>query len=98
MVLESLQAGFPDDTIRYWRDKAGNDVDFVRVRQRDEVDAIECKWNSAAFDSASLEVFRSYYPKGRNYLVSPSGAPAYTKRFGTHEVRICTPAELLPSS
>jgi len=22
-----------------------------------------------------------FYPKGRNYLVSPSGEPAYTKRF-----------------
>ena len=91
LVLEHLQAHFPDTPARYWRDKQGREVDFVLSQRRDEVDAIECKWNSAAFDSAALEVFRSYYPKGVNYLVTPSGAPAYTKRFGSHEVRVCTP-------
>ena len=94
LVLEHLQAHFPDTPVRYWRDKQGREVDFVLAHRRDEVDAIECKWNSAAFDSTALEVFRSYYPKGRNYLVSPSGAPAYTKRFGLLEVRVCTPSEL----
>ena len=93
LVLEHLQAHFPDTPVRYWRDKQGREIDFVLAHRRDEVDTVECKWNSAAFDSAALEVFRSYYPKGRNYLVSPSGAPAYSKRFGAHEVRICTPSE-----
>jgi len=41
-----------------------------------------------------LQVFRSHYLKGRNCLVSPSGAPGYAKRFGAHEVRVCTPSEL----
>ena len=94
LVLEHLQAHFPDTPVRYWRDKQGREVDFVLAHRRDEVDAIECKWNSVAFDGAALEVFRSYYPKGRNYLVTPSGAPGYTKRFGSQEVRVCTPAEL----
>lgn len=94
LVLEHLQAHFPDTPVRYWRDKQGREVDFVLAHGRDKVDVIECKWNSNAFDSAALEVFRSYYPKGRNYLVSPSGAQAYTKRFGSHEVRVCTPSEL----
>jgi hypothetical protein len=40
-------------------------------------------------------VFRGYYPNGRNYLVTPSGDPAYTKHFGTLAVRVCTPAELV---
>ena len=96
LVLEHLRAHFPDTPTRYWRDKGGREVDFVLASGRDEVDVIECKWHSAAFDSAALEVFRSYYPKGRNYLVSPSGAPAYTKRFGSHAVRVCTPSELHP--
>jgi len=95
-VLEQLQARFPDTPVRYWRDKAGREVDFVLAHRRDEVDAIECKWDPGAFDSSALKLFRSYYPKGRNYLVSPSGAPDYTKRFGSHDVRVCTPAELHP--
>jgi predicted AAA+ superfamily ATPase len=94
LVLEHLQAHFLDTPARYWRDKRGRDVDFVLAHRRDQVDAIECKWNSDAFDSAALEVFREYYPKGRNYLVSPSGAPGYSKQFGSLEVRVCTPSEL----
>ena len=97
IVLEHLQAHFPDQPVRYWRDKQGHEVDFVMARGRDEVDVIECKWNSAAFDSAALAIFRSHYPKGRNYLVSPSGTPGYTKRFGSHEVRVCNPSEITGS-
>jgi hypothetical protein len=94
LVLEHLQSHLPDLPARYWRDKSGHEVDFVLARRRDEVDAIECKWDPGSFDSSALQIFRRSYPKGRNYLVSPSGAPGYTKRFGTHSVRVCTPSEL----
>ena len=96
LVLEHLQAHFPDVLVRYWRDKAGREVDFVLAHRRDEVDAIECKWHPGGFDSSSLKIFRSYYPKGRNYLVTPSGEPAYTKRYGQLSVRICPPSQLEP--
>ena len=91
LVLEHLQAHFPDSPARYWRDKARREVDFVLVRGRDLVDAVECKWDATAFDSSSLTVFRSRYPKGRNYLVAPLGGPAYTKRLGKVEVKVCSP-------
>ncbi len=94
MVLEHLQAHFPDAVIGYWRDQQGREVDFVLPRGREEVDVIECKWDPAAFDGDGLRVFRGYYPKGRNYLVSPSGAPGYVKRIGSLQVRVCTPSEL----
>jgi hypothetical protein len=94
LVLEHLLAHFPEQPVRYWRDKAGREVDFVLVRRRDEVDAIECKWDPGAFDSSSLKVFRGYYPKGRNYLVTPSGDPAYTEDYGQLTVRICTPSDI----
>jgi predicted AAA+ superfamily ATPase len=58
LVLEHLQASFPDTTIRYWRDKPGREVDFVLALRRDEMDAIECKWDSRAFDSTALQLFR----------------------------------------
>jgi predicted AAA+ superfamily ATPase len=96
IVLEHLQAHCPDLAVRYWRDKAGREVDFVLERRRDEVDAIECKWAPASFDSAALRLFRSYYPRGRNYLVTPSGVPARVKQYGTLDVTICTPSELRP--
>jgi predicted AAA+ superfamily ATPase len=96
LVLDHLHAHFPEQPVRYWRDKAGREVDFVLASRRDEVDAIECKWDPGAFDSSSLKVFRSCYPKGRNYLLTPSGDPAYTKRYGQLNVRICTPSDLRP--
>jgi uncharacterized protein len=96
VVLEHLQARFPDTTIRYWRDKAGHEVDFVLAHRRDEVDAIECKWDTRAFDSAALQVFRSYYPKGHNFLVTPSSEPGFVRKFGGLGVRACTPSELHP--
>jgi predicted AAA+ superfamily ATPase len=94
LVLEHLHARIPDTPVRYWRDKAGREVDFVLARRRDEVDAIECKWDPGAFDSTGLKAFREYYPAGRNYLVTPSGDPAYSKRYGDMEVKICSPSEL----
>lgn len=97
LVLEHLQAHFPNLPVRYWRDKSGREVDFVLAHRRDEVDAIECKWDPAALDSSALKLFRSYYPKGKNYLVTPSGDPAYTRRYGTLTIRVCTPTELRPS-
>jgi hypothetical protein len=94
LVLEHLQAYFPDTPIRYWRDKAGREVDFVLARRRDAVDAIECKWEASAFDATALKVFRSYYPHGKNYLVTPGAEPAYPKRYGELEVTVCTPSQL----
>lgn len=94
LVLEHLQAHISDTPIRYWRDKSGREVDFILPRRRDEVDAIECKWSPEAFDCSALKIFRAYYPKGRNFLVTPSGSSAYTKRFGTLDVRICTPTDI----
>lgn len=92
LVLEHLQAHLSQDTIRYWRDKVGREVDFVLVRRRDRVDAVECKWDPAEFDPAALKVFRSYYPKGENYLVSPVSDDAYAKRVGGVIVTVCNPS------
>ena len=94
LVLEHLQAHFPYTPACYWRDKQGREVDFVLARGRDSVDAVECKWDANAFDSSALNLFRTYYPQGRNYLVTPSAGTAYTKHYGNLEVRICSPAEL----
>ena len=92
LVLEHLQAYFPNDTVRYWRDKAGREIDFVLARSRDQIDTIECKWNPLEFDSSALHLFRSYYPKGKNYLVSPLTVPSYSRKFGSLTVKLCDPS------
>jgi hypothetical protein len=94
LVLEHLQARLPDTPVRYWRDTSGREVDFVIPRSRDEVDAIECKWDPAEFDGAGLAEFRRRYPEGRNYLVTPSAETTWVRRSGTLSVTVCTPSAL----
>jgi hypothetical protein len=88
LVLEAFQAQWPDEPVRYWRDKAGHEVDFVRPRARDAVDAYECKWDAAAFDATALKVFRAAYPKGDNYLLSPGADRAYVKKVDGLEIKM----------
>ena len=94
LVLEYLQASLPDQAITYWRDKGGREVDFVLARRRDHIDAVECKWNPSEFDPSALRVFRSYYPKGKNYLVCPLRDKSYMKSYGALTVTICAPEEI----
>lgn len=94
LVLEHLQARYPDQAVTYWRDKHGREVDFVLARRRDEVDAVECRWSPESFEPAGLRAFRRLYPKGRNILVTPSGEPAFTREYDGMEVRVCTPSGL----
>ncbi len=88
LVLETMQALRPDESVRYWRDKAGHEVDFVRPRGRDEVDAYECKWNPDSFEGAGLQAFRTRYPKGKNFLISPGKDSTYLKRVQNLEVTV----------
>jgi uncharacterized protein len=94
VVLEQLLSWFPDRPPLYWRDKKGREIDFVCVRDRDAVDAIECKWDPAAFDPDALSAFRLAHPVGRNFVVAPGAMPSYPRRFGDLEVTVCTPAGL----
>lgn len=94
LVLEQLSSWFPDRPPLYWRDKKGHEIDFVVVRDRDAVDAIECKWDPTAFDPEALAAFRESHPHGRNFVVTPGVTTAYKRRFGDLEVTVCTPAGL----
>ncbi len=94
LVVEAFQANWPGEPVRYWRDKAGNEVDFVRPRGRDAVDAYECKWSAAEFEPAALKVFREYYPKGNNYLLTPLTGRAYVKKVQSLELTVCGLEEL----
>ena len=91
LVLEYLQAHAPDWQIFYWRDKVGREIDFVLARSRDQVDVVECKWDPGQFDAGSLRAFRSYYPRGKNYLVSPLTVRGYPKTISGLEIYVCNP-------
>ena len=91
LVLEFLQAHAHPWKIQYWRDAAGRELDFVIQRSRDEIDVIECKWDPTRFDPTSLKLFRSYYPSGNNYLLSPLSVDGYLKQAGELHVHVCNP-------
>jgi uncharacterized protein len=92
IVLEYLQAHAYESQIQYWRLADGREVNFVVPRGRDEVDAIECKWNPEQFDPASLKIFRALHPKGKNYLICPLSMPGYSKQISGMDVYVCNPA------
>jgi len=82
LVLEWIQAHQPGRKIHYWRDKQGNEIDFVIPMSRDKVDVIECKWNPGAFERKAMQRFRQAYPRGRNWLLSPGVTTPYERNEG----------------
>ena len=93
LVLDALiAAGL--ERLFFWRDKQHREVDLIVPRGRAAVDAIECKWNPAAFEARSLAAFRENYPRGRNYVVSPLNGPGYERVQGRLRLRFVSPREL----
>jgi predicted AAA+ superfamily ATPase len=93
LILDTLLS-VPLPKVHFWRDKQQREVDFVVPRNRGAVDAIECKWNATAFETRNLAAFRSAYPRGRNFVVSPQVSAAYTRRAGEFEVTFLGAAAL----
>jgi predicted AAA+ superfamily ATPase len=90
-----MRAHLPDQNIRYWRDAAGREVDFILSRKRDEIDAVECKWNPSHFETTALKTFRMYYPRGRNFLVCPMIKEGYVKEKSGLLIEAVGPSGLL---
>jgi predicted AAA+ superfamily ATPase len=91
LVLEYLLAYGHLWQIQYWRDTSGRELDFIISRNRNETDAIECKWDPLAFEPAALKIFRSYYPGGNNYLISPLAISGYWKEISGLKIYVCSP-------
>lgn len=97
LVFDVLRTGVGSESLFYWRDKSGREVDFVARRGR-EADTFECKINPDRFDAASLRVFRDLYPEGRNFVVCPGVKEPYDRRVGTLTVRFTGCGPLLGGS
>lgn len=81
LVLDSLRLRHADEDIFYWQDKSHREIDFVIRVGREQVDVVECKINPDKLDAAATESFRSLYPEGENYVVSPAvKAPTLIRR------------------
>jgi hypothetical protein len=86
LVLDSLRTFGADHSLFYWRDKSGRELDFVIKMDRQRVDVLECKVNPDHFDPSHLKVFRSLYPEGRDYVISPHVKSVYRRRFEGRQV------------
>jgi len=80
LALDELRFRFGDEALFYWRDKSHREVDFVVRRGRDRVDAIECKINPDKLNPEAIRAFRTLYPKGENYVISPAVRQPYRIR------------------
>lgn len=86
LVLDTLLSISGILKIHYWRDKQQREIDFVVPGNRGACDTIECKWNLKNFDTKNLLAFRSYYPKGRNFVVSPQVIKQYVSKINDLEI------------
>jgi hypothetical protein len=93
LVLDTLVAA-PAREILFWRDKSQREIDFVVPRSRDTADAIECKWNPAAFAPENLSAFRAIYPHGRNVVCCPNLPKPYQRHFDNLLVEFMNPKDL----
>jgi len=70
VVLNELQAILQGQTVNYWRDKRGHEVDFILARRGAAPLAIECKWSAGDIDVKGLKAFRSQYHNGVNIVIA----------------------------
>ncbi len=81
LILDILQTMVPRSQIYFWRDKSGNEIDFVLALSRSQTICIECKINPDSFQLKPLRLFRNKYPLGENIVVSPVIERPYSRQF-----------------
>jgi uncharacterized protein len=89
-VLNELVARTQSSDWRYWRDKAGHEVDFVRQRRGRPPLAVECKWSAKDFDAANLRVFARNYPDAECVVVATDATPSFRRTFDGLAVEFLT--------
>lgn len=88
IVLNEMLGRFPNCKVRYWRDKAKNEIDFVYLKNRHKAPiTIECKWSANNFNFKALAKFRTLYPEGENFVVANDVDRSFTKTSGDITVK-----------
>ena len=93
-VLNELAARLQTNSLRYWRDKQGHEVDLVWTPRGRAPLAIECKWSARDFDPSNLAVFARAYPKAELRVVANDVHPAFVREHGGIKIRF-VPLEAL---
>lgn len=87
LVLDVLRIHYPKEQLYYWRDKSRREIDFVFRKKKDTVDAIEAKFNPEAVNLKNFTAFRTLYPHGENYVISPMVKTGFRRRYGELEIQ-----------
>jgi uncharacterized protein len=75
-VLNEIHGHLQMNSIQYWRDKQGHEIDFVLYNKyNNSHTVIECKFSisSEDFDKSitkNIKAFRKEYPQGTNFIVA----------------------------
>lgn len=94
LVLDALRFRYSDQSIFYWKDKSGQEIDFV-IRNHDErLDTVECKINPDRLGAGAVDAFRRFYPKGENYIVAPIVQKSHEIRKSGIVFRVCSTVDL----
>ena len=88
LVLDMLRVKY--NQVLYWADKYQNEIDFVVKGQNQAVHVFECKINPGKMNSKALGKFRSFYPTGKNYCISPYVKNSYKTRINNFEIEVCS--------
>ncbi len=94
-VLNEIMAHTQSRDIRYWRNKRGQEVDFVLTRARGLPIAIECKWAASGFSPRSVLAFRRQYPDGENFVVAHDVDRSFTSNYNGIQVKFMNLDELI---
>ena len=95
LVLDALRLRFPEDRVRYWRDKSRREVDFVIRHGTGGVDLVACETDPYALDPGPAKLFRSRYASGANYIVTPAVHAPYRVRYGSMTFTVCSTPHLV---
>ena len=86
-VLNEIMAQTQSREIHYWRNKRGQEVDFVLTHVRNIPIAIECKWTASGFSPRALLAFRRQYPEGENFVVANDVDRVFTSNYNGIQVK-----------
>lgn len=95
VALDVLRTRFYSSNIYYWRDKSNREIDFIIKAPREKVHTIERKINPDQFDPKTLRVFRSLYPEGDDFFISPRIKQSCKRRYDDLIVNLCSLNDLL---
>lgn len=90
LVLDTFRIHFNPLNLFYWSDKSGREIDFIIKGPRSQVHTVECKINPERFSPNALTVFRTQYPEGENFVLSPTVNLPYRRTYQNLTVQYCS--------